>query len=185
MNKAVFLDRDGTINVEKDHLYRIEDFEFIEGAPQAIKKLNDAGYLVVVITNQAGVGRGLYTEKEVEELHKHIDNSLADFGAKIDAYYYCTHHPVHGIGEHKKVCSCRKPEPGMLLAAAKDWNIDLKNSYFIGDTVSDMEAGIKAGVKTILVETGYGAKEKQELKRENVNPIIVKNLFSALDQILI
>jgi len=155
LKRAVFVDRDGTINVEKDYLYRVDDFEFIPGAPQALRLLNEAGFLVVVVTNQSGVARGYYTEEDVDILHRHIAAELAKTGAQVDAWYYCPHHPS-GRGSYSLPCSCRKPLPGMLLEAAVDHNIDLAESVMIGDKLADVEAGIAAGCRTILVRTGYG-----------------------------
>ncbi|QEM68110.1 D-glycero-beta-D-manno-heptose 1,7-bisphosphate 7-phosphatase [Geobacter sp. FeAm09] len=157
--RAVFVDRDGTINVEKDYLYRIEDFEFIPGAPEAIRLLNEAGFLVVVVTNQSGVARGYYTEEDVESLHRHIDAELAKTGARVDAWRYCPHHPA-GRGSYSLPCRCRKPLPGMLLDAARRHTIDLAASVMIGDKLADVEAGIAAGCRTILVRSGYGAAEE-------------------------
>lgn len=151
MNKAVFLDRDGTINVEKNYLYQIEDFEFIPGVPEAIKMLNDAGYLVIVVTNQAGIARGYYTEEDMYKLHRHIDEELKKYNAHIDAYYFCPHHPLHGIGKYKQDCNCRKPKSGMLEEAIKDFNIDVTKSYIIGDKEWDIEAGKKLGIKGFRV----------------------------------
>ncbi|KAB0669508.1 D-glycero-beta-D-manno-heptose 1,7-bisphosphate 7-phosphatase [Oryzomonas sagensis] len=157
--RAVFVDRDGTINVEKDYLYRIEDFEFIPGAPEAIRRLNEAGFLVVVVTNQSGVARGYYTEEDVEILHRHIAAELGKAGARVDAWYYCPHHPA-GRGSYALPCRCRKPLPGMLMEAACRHNIDLAASVMIGDKLADMKAGIAAGCRTILVRSGYGASEE-------------------------
>ncbi|KAF0215604.1 MAG: D-glycero-D-manno-heptose 1 7-bisphosphate [Geobacteraceae bacterium] len=142
MRRAVFLDRDGTVNVEKEYLYLPEDFEFIPGAPQAIRLLKDAGFCVIVVTNQSGVARGYYDEAAVSSLHRHMDAELAKFGAKVDAYYFCPHHPQHGIGEYRKECDCRKPLPGMLLQAAAEFAVDLTRSYIIGDKPADVEAGL-------------------------------------------
>lgn len=154
--KAVFLDRDGTINEEKNYLYKIEDFEFIPGAPEAIKKLKDEGYLVVVVSNQSGIARGYFDEQAVDRLHHHIQSELFEYGTSIDAFYYCPHHPKAGLGKYKVACECRKGAPGMLLQAARDHNIDLKQSYIIGDKLADIEAGERAGCQSILVLTGYG-----------------------------
>ena len=156
MKRAVFLDRDGTINVEKDYLYQIQDFEFIPGAVDAIRVLNDAGYFVVVVTNQSGVARGYYTEEDVELLHRHIDAELEKTGARVDAWLYCPHHP-DGRGSYSLPCDCRKPLPGMLKEAARRYDIDLESSVMVGDKVADIGAGISAGCRTILVRTGYGA----------------------------
>ena len=155
-NKTVFLDRDGTINVEKNYLFKTEDFEFIKGSDRAIKLLNDHGYKVVVITNQAGVARGFYSEKEVNKLHKYINQKLEQIGAHIDGFYFCPHHPVAGIGFYKRICNCRKPNTGLFEKAAQDFNVDTGHSYMIGDNIADIQAGNNFGVRTILVSTGYG-----------------------------
>jgi D-glycero-D-manno-heptose 1,7-bisphosphate phosphatase len=158
-NRAVFLDRDGTINVEKGYLHRIEDFAFIPGAPQAIKMFKDAGFLVIVITNQSGIARGYYSVRAVSCLHEHVDKELARFGASIDAYYVCPHHPHGAVEEYAKTCDCRKPLPGMLLKAAERFSINMDCSYMIGDKAADVEAGLQAGCRPVLVLTGYGDKE--------------------------
>jgi D-glycero-D-manno-heptose 1,7-bisphosphate phosphatase len=154
--QAVFLDRDGTINVEKDYLYRPEEFEFIPGAAEAIRRLNQAGFLVVVITNQSGVARGYYTEQDVHHLHRHIGQLLSLSGAWVDAWYYCPHHPS-GKTPYNLDCGCRKPRTGMLEQAARDLGIDLSRSWMVGDKQVDVEAGIAAGCRPVLVLTGYGA----------------------------
>jgi D-glycero-D-manno-heptose 1,7-bisphosphate phosphatase len=159
MIRAVFLDRDGTINVEKDYLYRIKEFEFISGAQEAVKLLNEAGLFVVVVSNQSGVARGYYSEEDVELLHRHIDYELAKSGAHVDAWFYCPHHP-HGKGSYALPCNCRKPKPGMLLNAASLYDIDLPASVMIGDKLVDLEAGVAAGCRTILVRSGYGAAQE-------------------------
>lgn len=150
--KAVFLDRDGVINVEKGYLHRVEELEFIPGAAEAVRLLKDAGFLVIVVTNQSGVARGFYSLREVEQLHRHMEQELAACGARVDAWYVCPHHP-----DHDGPCSCRKPLPGLLLQAANDFRIDLAGSYLVGDKLSDLEAGLAAGCRAILVGTGYGA----------------------------
>jgi D-glycero-D-manno-heptose 1,7-bisphosphate phosphatase len=162
-NRAVFLDRDGTINVEREYLHRPEDFEFIAGAPLAIKLLKDAGFRVIVVTNQSGVGRGYYDEAAVHNLHRHVDAELARSGTGIDAYYFCPHHPEHANGPYRKACECRKPLAGMLLQAAADFSLDLAASFMIGDKLADVEAGMTAGCRSLLVRTGYGAVEEKGL----------------------
>lgn len=160
---AVFLDRDGTINVEKNYLYRIEDWEWIPGAETAIAQLNLAGFLVVVVSNQAGIARGFYTEEDVSNLHLQVSANLMHHGGKIDAFYYCPHHPDHG---ENRACKCRKPKPAMLLEAARSLNIDLGNSWMVGDKVIDLLAAKAAGVRGILVQTGYGIHELSQLSPE-------------------
>lgn len=164
VRRAVFLDRDGTINVEKEYLHRSEEFAFIPGAPEAIRLLKEAGFLVIVVTNQSGIGRGYYDEAAVHRLHRYMDGELANFGTAVDAYYLCPHHPLHGIGDYRLECGCRKPLPGMLLEAAGDFEIDLAASFLIGDKAADMEAGLAAGCRPLLVRTGYGEKDALLLK---------------------
>ncbi len=153
---AVFLDRDGTINKEKNYLHRIEDFEFIPGIPQALKKLQDAGFLLVVVTNQSGVARGYFSLAQVHRLHDHIGLLLNDYGVKIDGFYICPHHHTKGFPPFNIACDCRKGKPGMLLQAAGDLAINLSRSYMIGDKKADLQAGITAGCHSLLVRTGYG-----------------------------
>jgi D-glycero-D-manno-heptose 1,7-bisphosphate phosphatase len=162
--RAVFLDRDGTINVEKDFLHKIEEFEFIPGTPVAIKKLKDAGFLVIVVSNQSGIARGFFDEAAVEKLHQHIQAELAAYDTSIDAFYFCPHHPDEGLGPYKVQCDCRKGNPGMLLQAARELGVDLQRSFMVGDKLADIEAGQKAGCHSLLVLTGYG--EKTALKPE-------------------
>lgn len=176
--KTVFLDRDGTINTEKNYLYRIEDFEFIDGAVEAISLLKKHGYRVVVVTNQAGVARGYYTEADVVVLHQYINCELRKYGAEIDAFYYCPHHPTGGIGKYKQICKCRKPETGMFEKASQDIEVDLENSWMIGDNHGDIEAGKRFGVKSILVRTGYGMKLEE--KGFDSYDYIFDNLYEAV-----
>lgn len=157
-NKAVFLDRDGTINVDKGYVHHIEDWEWIPGAIESIAALNHAGYLVIVVTNQAGIARGYYTDKEVAALHEWMNRELVKHGARIDGFYYCPHHP-----EFSDECKCRKPLPGLLLQAKRDLDVDFANSWLIGDKHSDVQAGLAAGVKPILVMTGYGTEHRLRL----------------------
>ncbi len=157
---AIFIDRDGTINVEKNYLHRVEDWEWIPGSVDAIRAFNNAGFLVIVISNQAGVARGLYSETDIHRLHAHVSSELVRRGARIDAYYYCPHHP--GFGKDRD-CTCRKPLPGLILKAQKDFDIDLSNSWMVGDTANDVKAGSAAGVRCILVATGYGSEERAKL----------------------
>jgi D,D-heptose 1,7-bisphosphate phosphatase len=155
-NVAVFLDRDGTINEEVGYLDSLEKLKIIPTAEEAIKLINSHGMKAVVISNQAGVARGLFTEEFVNKVNNHLLDLLKQKGALIDKFYYCPHHPKEGKGIYLQKCSCRKPAPGMLLQAAQELNIDLLNSYFIGDRFIDMEAAKKVGAKGILVKTGYG-----------------------------
>lgn len=160
MKKCIFLDRDGNINVEKDYLHRVEDFEFEEGALEAIKAFSETEYLIVIVTNQSGIARGYYTEEDVKTLHVYLKQKIEDTGGRVDGFYYCPHHPEKGIGEYKKECSCRKPEPGMFLQAKEDLDIDFENSIMVGDKMSDVEAGKRLGMRGILVRTGHGRSEE-------------------------
>lgn len=155
---AVFLDRDGTINVEKKYLHRFADWEWIPGAQEAIKLLRDSGYLVVVVSNQAGIARGYYASEDVIALHLQVQQQLLELETCVDAYYWCPHHPDFGSD-----CNCRKPAPGMMLQAAQDLNIDLGASWMIGDKAIDVQAGLAAGVNSLLVQTGYGANQTHQL----------------------
>lgn len=173
MNKAIFLDKDGTINVEKNYVYRPEDWEWIKGSMEAIKGFNRLGYLVIVITNQSGVARGLYSSKDVDRLHAYVSKALAEAGGKIDGYYCCPHHPDYGA---KRQCSCRKPEIGLLLQAQTEHQIDLGSSYMIGDKASDIMAGYTAGATPILVMTGYG---RSEMSKVPDNTLYAEDLYAA------
>ena len=141
MQKALFLDRDGVINVEKEYLYKIEDFEFIDGIFELCHYFSKLGYKIIVVTNQSGIARGYYTTENFDTLSRWMSNEFYKRDILIDAIYYCPHHP-----EITGECSCRKPKPGMLLDAQKDFNIDLKNSIIIGDKERDIEAGLNAGL---------------------------------------
>jgi D-glycero-D-manno-heptose 1,7-bisphosphate phosphatase len=163
-NRAVFLDRDGTINVEKGYVHKTEEFELIPGVPEALRLLKNEGYLLIVVTNQSGVARGYYPMEAVHRLHRHMDEELARFGVAVDAYYVCPHHPEVGVDEFKMVCECRKPMAGMLMDAARDFAIDLASSYMIGDKPTDVEAGLKAGCRSMFLTTGHGANESSTVK---------------------
>jgi len=181
MRTAVFLDRDGTINVEKDYLYRIEDFAFIDGVVEAIRLLNEAGFFVVVVSNQSGIARGYYIEEDVELLHHHIATELEKSGARVDAWMYCPHHP-DGRGSYALPCDCRKPLPGMLKEAARRYDIDLDNSIMIGDKLADIGAGMSAGCRTILVRTGYGLDHEDLVSSDTE---VYDNLLAAAKSLLL
>jgi D-glycero-D-manno-heptose 1,7-bisphosphate phosphatase len=152
---AVFLDRDGTLNRDKGYVYIWEDWEWLPGAPEALARLKEAGFKLVVVTNQAGVAKGYYTEDAVRELHVRANLELAGRApAALDAFYYCPHHPAYS-----GPCSCRKPAPGLLERAAAEHNLDLARSFMVGDKLSDTAAGLAAGCRSFLVLTGYGRSE--------------------------
>ncbi len=159
--KAVFLDRDGTINKYAGFLRNIDDFELLPGVCEAVRRINRSGYLAIVVTNQPVIARGEVTREQLEQIHNKMETLLGEQGAYLDAIYYCPHHPDRGyageIPELKMDCDCRKPKPGLLLEAAKDFNIDLSCSWMVGDSKSDILAGQAAGCKTALLGEGeYG-----------------------------
>jgi D-glycero-D-manno-heptose 1,7-bisphosphate phosphatase len=145
-NRALFLDRDGVINIDYGYVSTVEKFEFVEGIFDLVKDANDKGYLVIVITNQAGIGRGYYTEHEFEELTRWMCGIFKDEGSLITKVYFCPSHPDHGLGKYKVNDWRRKPMPGMIMDAARDYNLDLRRSVLIGDKGSDIEAGISSKV---------------------------------------
>lgn len=161
--KAVFLDRDGTINKYVGFLRNIDDFELIDGVADAIKEINASGYLAIVVTNQPVVARGEINFEELEQIHNKMETLLGAEGAYLDAIYFCPHHPHKGYeGERPELkfdCDCRKPKPGMLLRAAEDFNIDLGQSWMVGDGQNDIKAGIAAGCHTALIGTGDFGQE--------------------------
>jgi len=136
---VAFLDRDGVINADRGYVHDIENFEFLPGVPEALRKLRGAGYLLIVVTNQSGIGRGLYSEAKMHELHSYMQAQLAAHGGALDAIYHCPHDPIQG-------CECRKPLPGLLLQAMNDFDIDRKSSFIVGDKPSDLAAGAAAGL---------------------------------------
>lgn len=156
LDKVIFLDRDGTINEEVEYLHRPEDLRILPGVAEAVRNLREHGFKIVVVTNQAGVARGYYSEEDVKRLHRYLNECLEKNGASIDHFFYCPHHPVHGIGKYKTVCRCRKPEIGMFLMAEQYYQVDKEHSWMIGDKLLDVEAGRNYGVRSILVGTGYG-----------------------------
>jgi len=184
-DRAVFLDRDGTINEEIGYLHAIEQLRFIDGAPAAIARLNAAAFKVIVVTNQAGVARGYYEEDSVRRLHRAMQEQLRKYDARIDGFYYCPHHPDNGVGEYKIDCRCRKPKPGMLEHAARDLGVDLGGSFVVGDRISDLEAGRAAGCRLVLVRTGYGRDSERELAGHDLRPdFIAFDVAEACEWIL-
>lgn len=168
--KAIFLDRDGTINKYVGFLRNIDDFELIDGAAEAIKKINESGYLAIVVTNQPVIARGEVSWDELNEIHRKMATLLGKEGAYLDGIYICPHHPDKGFEgerpEYKIDCDCRKPKPGLLLKAAKDFNIDLSQSYMIGDSDRDVEAGQNAGVKdSVKIGTNKDSGLLNEVKK--------------------
>jgi len=173
MKKAIFLDRDGTINVEKDYIYKSEDLVFEEGTIEALKTFKNLGYILIVVSNQSGIARGYFTEEDLNIFNNNMNEILKKNGVEITEFYCCPHHP-DGIGEYKKVCECRKPNNKMIEDAIKEYNIDREKSYMIGDKISDIGAGIKSNLKTVLVKTGYGLKDMEKIDKKET--LICENL---------
>src|SRR5262249_34348874 len=146
---AAFLDRDGVLNIDHGYAYRPEQLEWVEGAAEAVRLLNEAGYYVLVVTNQSGVARGFYDEAAVQSLHAHMQDILSRHGARIDAFYYCPHHPDGSIKSFAVQCRCRKPGPGMLEQAAREWPIDIGASFLIGDRDHDLAAAAAFDIRGI------------------------------------
>ena len=173
MTPAVFLDRDGVVVEECGYLRRAEDVRLLPGAAQAIARLNRAGIPVVVVTNQSAVARGMCSEADVQTIHGVLGRMLEAAGATVQGFYYCPHHPTEGTGAYRRACTCRKPEPGLLLQAADDLALDLKRSMMVGDKLSDLEAGWHAGCRSLLVLTGYGEATQRELAAGARQPVDV------------
>lgn len=169
MKKAILLDRDGTINVEKDYLHKIEDFEFEKNVVEALKIFSDLGYTMAVVTNQSGIARGYYTEDDLQKLNEYIKRELEKHGIVIEKFYYCPHHPEKGIGKYKTDCMCRKPNTGMLEAAIEEFDIDKTVSFMVGDTIADIDAGSRAGLTPILVKTGHGIETLEKIGNRKID----------------
>lgn len=182
MNKAVFLDRDGVIIQEPPHyIYRPDQLKIIPRSTDAIKILKKNNYKVIVVSNQAGIAYGYYLEKDTVLFNQSMKEELMSKNAEIDAIYYCPHHPKAKVKKYRLECDCRKPKSGMLKKAEKEFDIDLKSSYIIGDKKSDIDAGKTVGCKTILVLTGHGI---EEFERHDIEcDLIAKDLFEAVEKI--
>ncbi|QHA88320.1 D-glycero-beta-D-manno-heptose 1,7-bisphosphate 7-phosphatase [Serratia rhizosphaerae] len=160
---AIFLDRDGTINVDHGYVHEIDDFQFIDGVIDACRELKNMGFALVLVTNQSGIARGMFSEEQFMYLTEWMDWSLADRGVDFDGIYFCPHHPEAAVEELRQACDCRKPQPGMLLQAQQELNIDMAASYMVGDKLEDMQAAAAAGVGTkVLVRTGKAVTAEGE-----------------------
>ena len=184
MKTAVFLDRDGVLVEEDGYINRLDRLVLFPYSVDAIRLLNRSGHAVVIVTNQAGVARGIFKESFVAEAHQHITEQLAAAGARIDAFYYCPHHAEGIVGPYRQVCDCRKPQPGMLTRAASELGITLDRSYVVGDRWHDLEAGQAVGAQGILVRTGYGRIDEASPKAGVRPAAIVDNLIAAVSWIL-
>jgi D-glycero-D-manno-heptose 1,7-bisphosphate phosphatase len=182
MNKAVFLDRDGTIIEDVGYLNNPNQIKFIPGSLEAIKLLQNAGFKVIVITNQAGVARGLVSEDMLQTIDKVMHKLILSSGTHLDGIYYCPHHKEHGVYPYKQACECRKPQPGLLKKASHDLQLDLSQSYLVGDKATDIEAGQRAGTKTIYVASGPHENKLATLKEQP--DYLAANLREAVNWIL-
>ena len=183
---AVFIDRDGTISDEVGYVNHPSRFRLLEHSTEALRLLNEAGWLAILVTNQAGVARGYFSEAMVQEVHANLSAVLEKEGARLDAIYYCAHHPSVGEPPYRLDCDCRKPRPGLINRAAVEWKVDLANSWMVGDRFSDVELARNAGVHSALVLTGYGRGEWEHQRSSwTMEPeIVADNLLEAVKLIL-
>lgn len=182
---AVFLDRDGTIIEEVGYLKDVSGLRVLPRAAAAIRLLNEKGLPVIIATNQSGIARGYFTEGDLEKIHQHLQEELANEGAFIDAIYYCPHSPEEKNERDKGACDCRKPSPRMLEQAALDFGLELQSCYVVGDKLSDLELGATIGCKTVLVLTGYGEQVMREMRESDARADhITEDLASAVGWIL-
>jgi len=186
LRPAVFLDRAGTLNEDIGFMDRMEALSLFSWTADAIRLLNRAGYCTVVTTNQSAVARGLIDEEFLRVVHQEIDRRLARGDARIDRYFYCPHHPEAPLEAYRRICECRKPRPGMILAAARELGLDLTRSVMVGDRRLDVASGHAAGVRAVLVRTGLGAAEEEDLVEDpGAQPdAILNNLMEAVGWIL-
>ena len=175
-NKFVLLDRDGVINIEKSYLHKIEDFEYEKNVVEGLLRLRDLGYRFAIITNQAGIARGYYTEEDYLKLQSFIEEDLFKKGIKIEKSYFCPHHP-NVTGKYGIECDCRKPNTGNFELAIKEFDIDVKNSFMIGDKITDLIPAEKLGITPVLVKTGYGLESLKKLEGTKLNSIVVNDIL--------
>ena len=181
---AVFLDRDGTLIEDVGYLDTLDRITFFPWTVDTIRALNRADLAVVVVTNQSGIARGLFTEAFVEETHRHLTARLAAGGARVDAYYYCPHHPRGTVDPYSRRCDCRKPERGLIDRAARDLGLDPERSFVVGDTWADVQLARAVGARAILVRTGSGAAEERRPPDGVAADTVVDNLAAAASWIL-
>ncbi len=186
MNKAVVLDRDGTVNEEVGYLADLARLRLISGAGAAIRRLNEAGFKVVLVTNQSGVARGYFSENLVHEAHARLAAMLSPEGARIDAVYYCPHHPTAGNSRYTMDCDCRKPRTGLIDRAVKELTLDVNHSYMVGDKWSDIELAQRAGIRSVLVMSGFAPDDPGNRKPDLVHEpdFIAHNLVDAAGWII-
>ena len=185
-HRAVFIDRDGTISEEVGYINHPERFRLFSYAAEAIKLLNESGWLAILTTNQAGLARGYFTEEMIGIVHQQLQRDLNSGGASLDAIYYCAHHPSVGEPPYRYDCDCRKPRPGLVQRAVADFEIDLNQSWMIGDRYSDIELARNAGVRSAFVLSGYGRGEWEYQRERWIHQpdIVAENLLEAVQQIV-
>jgi D-glycero-D-manno-heptose 1,7-bisphosphate phosphatase len=184
-NSCIFIDRDGTINEDIGYVSTPEQLSVYPWTAQAIRLINEAGVRVVVVTNQSGIARGFYTEDVLRAIHQRLIEELARQGARLDAVYYCPHHPRIGNPSYRRECDCRKPKPGMLQRAAREHGINLSRSWVIGDKSSDVNLAAAAGAHSALVLTGYGLETSRNRESWPCEPdLVAENLLDAVNQII-
>ncbi len=186
LKPAVFIDRDGTINEQMGFINHLSRFVLLPGAAEAIRLLNRNGYWVFVVTNQSGVARGFFPIQLVHEVHNYMERSLLKYGAKVDGIFFCPHYPCGEVKEYSIDCTCRKPGTGLIEMASSQFNIDMTRSWVVGDSASDIAMAQRAGLKSVLVKTGYGLGELEYvLPRKNTSPdVISEDLLEAVKVIL-
>jgi len=183
-DRAVFLDRDGTMIEDVGYLDRLERLKLFPYTVDAVRILNKAGFKIVVVTSQNGVANGMLTEEFLHEAHAHLSRVFEAAGAKVEGYYYCPHSTYASVERYRTDCECRKPKPGMILAAARDHGLDVARSFVVGDRWRDIEMGLAAGTKTVLVKTGYGRTEATRPPDNMSGVPVVANLIEAVSWIL-
>lgn len=184
--RAVFMDRDGTISEEVGYVNHPSRYHVFPYAAEAVRILNDAGWLAILVTNQAGVARGYFTEEMIKAVHGVLEDELSTAGARLDAIYYCAHHPSVGEPPYRFDCDCRKPRPGLIRSAAAAFDIDLMRSWMIGDRYSDIELAHNAGVRSAFVLSGYGRGEweYQRAAWKSEPEMVAENLLEAVRKIV-
>lgn len=173
---AIFLDRDGVLNEEKSYICSIDDLVIFPYAEKCVRKIKDKGYYAIVITNQSGVARGIFTEEQLKGMNQYLKQQIG-----VDAVYYCPHHPEGIIRQYRRSCYCRKPQTGLLEQACLDYNIDMEHSYLIGDRAGDIITGQRMGISTVLLESGYGLERLEQLVRPDY---VFKDLRDAVNNLL-
>jgi len=186
MKKAVFIDRDGTISEEVGYVNHPSRFRLYPYSSQAIKRLNDNGWLAIVVTNQAGVARGYFSEDVIKQIHRQMEEQISGASARLDAIYYCAHHPTVGEFPYRQECDCRKPKAGLIKRAVSEFDVDLESSWMVGDRYSDIELARNAGLQSAFVLSGYGRGEweYQRSSWQHQPELVCEDLLDAVNKIL-